>query len=98
MNIKHGVSVRGLRPEILLGLLIAADTYAEHGELNRFYITSGTEPATGRKLGSRHNVGLAVDLRRPYKATEIVHELRGRLGDEYDVVLEKDHIHLEYEP
>lgn len=41
----------------------------------------------------------AVDYRRPKRDAEIiVKELQEELGENYDVVLEKTHIHVEYDP
>lgn len=55
------------------------------------------------KRGSRHYVGLAADLRIwyirfPFHPEDFARELREDLGKHYDVILEKDHIHLEYDP
>lgn len=63
-------------------------------------ITSGTD---GQHMaGSLHYVGLAVDLRTNNltsgKAQEILTALKTAVGVDYDVVLERDHIHLEYDP
>jgi len=62
------------------------------------WVTSLAESRHGK--GSRHYSGLAVDLRiwdlkSPAVACK---EIAGRLGLEFDVVLEKDHIHIEYDP
>lgn len=52
--------------------------------------------------GSLHPKGLAVDLRTKDLALEkiviLVNQLRLDLGPEFDVVLEVDHIHVEYDP
>lgn len=50
--------------------------------------------------GSRHYSGEAVDLRsRDVKAPQaLVRELKDTLGADFDVVLEADHIHLEFDP
>jgi hypothetical protein len=56
---------------------------------------------------SKHYAGLAMDLRLPSHPTigqsqdtdmQVVVELGTALGDEWDVVLEKDHVHCEYDP
>ena len=48
---------------------------------------------------SRHYVGLAFDIRQWYiNAPVFAMKLRERLGGAYDVVEEKDHIHVEFDP
>ena len=98
--IKPGVSIAGLRPEIVSGL-------AELREVCRdfkapFVITSGTDGKHG--TGSLHYVGLAVDLRRtddPLRfglAEQMLAAFKQALGAEFDAVLEKDHFHIEFQP
>jgi len=62
-------------------------------------ITSGRD---GRHMAnSRHYSGLAIDLRTRdilFKAEELVEALKNKLGNNYDIILEYDHIHLEYDP
>ncbi len=51
---------------------------------------------------SLHYAGMALDLRTrgigPGQQAEIVAALKAALGASYDVVLEGDHIHVEYDP
>ena len=52
---------------------------------------------------SFHYEGLAIDLRIwPFPTVElqeeVVRELQVRLGNDYDVVLEPNHIHVEFDP
>lgn len=101
MPLKKGVRVSGIKPELLLALQEAREVYARAGE--QLMITSlldGTHKRT-----SLHYTGCAADLRLPgwpqpdlRKAKAIVSELRAFLGDDYDVILERDHIHLEFDP
>lgn len=96
LTIKDGVRVRGMSNEILLAVIIAQSIYSETE--NVMTITSGTD---GRhSVGSMHHSGDAVDLRlpMPLTRTQIVEKLCAALGDEYDVILEADHIHIEYDP
>ncbi len=98
IKIKHGVNVQGLKPEILLAILIADPMFEAHGV--DCVITSLLEGA--HKPGSFHYDGLAVDL-RSRELTEggkisVVTALRNALGDQYDVVLESTHIHIEFDP
>lgn len=63
-------------------------------------ITAGLD---GKHMpGSLHYVGLAFDLRTngltPSDCEAVRVEIKSALGDDYDVVLEGDHIHLEFQP
>jgi len=63
-------------------------------------ITSGTD---GKHMPtSRHYTGEALDVRsrnmKPALRAVFVTHLRDRLGKSYQVVEEKDHIHIEYDP
>ena len=99
MILKPGVSVRGLRPEMCVALQVAEPIFL--GEGVALVVTSAVD---GRhKRGSLHYVGLAVDLRTRDLATKknrtrVHKKLRKALGDEYDVVLEKTHMHVEFDP
>lgn len=98
MSIKAGAEMNGLRAEILLALMIADDVYSEYDI--ECVITEGTGAKHG--IGSLHYVGLAVDLRIrniPVRFREIIHSrIKDALGSQYDVVLESDHIHIEFQP
>ena len=66
----------------------------------RAIITSGRD---GKHMkNSKHYTGEAIDLRTRDltrgKATRLLKALRDKLGNKYDVILETDHIHLEYDP
>lgn len=93
-----GARILGLRPEIVIGLTIANDVYREFGF--DCIVTAGIDGSHSR--GSIHYKGLAVDLRaRHIPATEqpkITAKLQERLGDDFDVVFEGDHWHLEFDP
>ena len=95
--IKSGVRVLGIRPELVLALQVVRESYASFGQLKDFVITSVVEGT--HKRASLHYTGSAADLRRPVlRAAEIVADAKGQLGDDFDVVLEGDHIHLEFQP
>ena len=96
--LKPGVRVTGLRPEILLGVVIAERVFEEAGaDLVVTACVDGKHAA-----GSLHYVGQAVDLRTRDVAADVrpklVARLRECLGEDYDVVLETDHIHVEFQP
>lgn len=96
MKIKQGVSIKGLRPEMLLGIYIVDPIIESYGQ--EAVITSCTDGK--HKKGSRHYIGLASDFRTwtldsPEKCVRAMQEA---LGNEFDVILETDHIHIEYDP
>lgn len=98
MKLKTGVSVHGLTTEMLLGLIIAMGVYRKYeSELTVTSALDGKHSHT-----SLHYSGNAVDLRTrdlPEGMAEvIVKEIKEDVGIDYDVILEDDHIHLEYQP
>ena len=74
---------------------VACFIYFEFGE-ETCQLTSGTEGVHGR--ASLHFPGQGIDLKRPIAAEQIEVALKVHLGDEFDVVLESDHIHIEFQP
>lgn len=102
MRIKTGINgakVAGLKPEIILAFVIAGQVYSDIAGIEA-ELTEGTGGKHGR--GSLHYVGLAADLGikglSKTGAAQVVMELRDRLGEAYDVLLEADHIHIEFQP
>lgn len=98
MRLKEGVRAAGMRPEIALAASIADAVYRSHGyDLVITSLLDGKHSAT-----SLHYSGAAMDLRtRHLKAGDadaIVTDLSDALGQDYDVVLESDHIHVEFQP
>lgn len=91
MTIKPGVQLRIMSTQILLAIL-EADRILE-GTAVVTSVSDGKHSA-----GSLHYVGLAFDLRLPANPAGFVGALKAALGAEYDVVLEHDHIHVEYQP
>ncbi len=60
-----------------------------------------TSDCTGKHMtGSKHYQGYALDFRTrhvpKYKHPALAEAVRRALGDAYDVVLEVDHLHVEY--
>lgn len=107
IKLKAGVSLTKLQPQIAIVVPIVAAIYAAHNA-EEMVITSGND---GRhSTNSKHYSGNAIDLRIwpfPEKAQQeaVVREIQTALNGkasnavgEYDVVLEKTHIHLEYDP
>lgn len=95
MNIKTGVRISGIQPEIVLALLIADGVHQRHGE-----VLTVTSLLDGKHMrASLHYVGSAADLELPqHGVAHMVFDLSASLGENYDVVLESDHIHVEYQP
>lgn len=63
-------------------------------------VTSGTDGQHSKQ--SKHYSGEALDLRishlEPESIQPIVKGLKELLGKHFDIVLEVDHIHIEYDP
>ena len=99
MDIKAGVNMNGIQLVMRQVLVEAEKIWNDYGVA--LVITScvdGTHSA-----GSYHYYGLAVDFRtRSFDSTAAVklaaERLRRALGINYDVVIEKNHLHVEYDP
>ena len=101
MRLKSDVSVKKLSPQILLAIMIARDMYATYHK--NLVVTSISEGIRGDKIHSDlsyHYDGYAVDLRTNYftptQVSGVVDDLREALTNEYDVVFEGNHIHIEF--
>lgn len=98
MRLKHSVKVRGMSVEILLAFVIANSVYGKHGV--ECVETSGDDSVHSNT--SLHYAGNAIDLRTrdlpPHSKQTVRDEIKDRLTVDYDVVLESDHIHIEYQP
>lgn len=96
MQLKDGVRINGIKAETILALVIAKGIYAKYGD--SFVVTSVSD---GEHMeGSLHYVGHAFDCRLPAASTvkNILKELTQALGGDFDVVLETNHLHVEYQP
>lgn len=101
LQIKSGpgaARVHGLTSPMALAAVIATFTMDRHGY--PAMITAGLDGK--HMVGSLHYVGCAIDMRIshiPYGEREAIRlELAADLGDDYDVVLEGDHWHIEFQP
>lgn len=102
LSIKHDVKFRvgdsHIKPEMCIAAMIVHAVYEEHGI--PCVITSALDGA--HMPGSRHYYGLALDFRTrdvpDAVLAGVVEELRERLGPQYDVVREADHLHVEFDP
>ena len=89
MRLKPGASLEGAKPELLAGLNRLDALWERHGL--RLVVTAGKDGK--HMVGSKHYEGLAADLRFPLRD-----EIKAVLGPGWDVVWEKDHIHIERDP
>ncbi len=98
IRIKPGVRIEGIRPEIIMAINVAEALYIKHN--TELVITSVVDRP--HSSGSLHYVGQAVDLRISDlprgEVGAIAAELRIALGRQFDVVVESDHIHVEFQP
>ena len=93
---------RGITPEIVLAMTIAGSLYGKmfHGE--DMVITSMAEVLPFRKKGSKHLSGNAFDIRTRNMTSDLIRPFADQLGEalgtDYDVVVESNHIHVEFDP
>lgn len=94
MIFKDGVQIRGVQPEIAVALTVLATIRPEA------VVTSVVDGK--HSSGSLHYTGSAFDMRtrhlRPSEVDSIANQLRAALTDEFDVVVEETHIHVEFQP
>jgi len=95
MRLKQGVKVTGIKPETLIGMMVAQAVCVELGY--EFVVTSVREGQHSAK--SKHYEGMAFDMRTKHMPPDQIPSVRaliaGRLGADYDVVIEPTHIHVE---
>ena len=95
MLIKAGVDISRLNREIRRSLPKVEAVYNQY--LEEFVITSTFEGNHG--AGSLHYADDAYDVGLPEENPEEIYlAIKEDLGASFDVVLERDHIHLEYDP
>ena len=96
--LKPGVRLNGMRPELLVVVLVAYAAWSEAPIRADLVVTSISEGE--HAPGSLHYVGLAIDLRQPTPehVPLCVQRLKAALGEDFDVLAEGDHIHVEYQP
>lgn len=98
---KDGVKVRGIAPEIVLAIDVADQCFEIMGHVS-MTVTSVVDGK--HSTASLHYIGHAVDIRTKTQgialgsAEHLAVLIRKRLTDEFDVVVEKDHLHIEFQP
>ncbi len=94
----NSINPIGMTSGLLLGLTAANEVYASHGI---DMVVTSLNDAT-HSVTSLHYSGNAADLRildlGSINPQTIVFEIKKRLNIHYDVILEHDHIHIEYQP
>lgn len=101
LQIKPGVRILGLRPELSVGLQIVYSLYPQAWW--PLVITSCTEGT--HSPASLHYSGSALDFRRHSSTipdeiarTSFLLPAQTALGQDFDFLLEATHYHLEYQP
>ena len=99
IKFKQGTKISGIRPELILAILVAEGVY--HKYSTDLVITSVNDGK--HSFTSLHYSGSAIDIRtRELPEADSIQavgeEIRQGLSNEYDVVVESDHIHIEYQP
>ena len=113
MIVKKGASIEGTSPKIKHAIEVVDKIYLAHGIDQGVVVTSGTEGQPGdgvHKHDSLHYTGNAFDCRiwvfkkvstgatDMTKVKAVAKQIREALGKDYDVLVESDHIHIEYDP
>ncbi len=97
-HLKETVQAKTPSLHLIDGLFTACVVYTLRGFV--FMVTSLEDSTHG--VNSLHYSGNAADIRTrhvPVAQLPSLHRaLKDALGKDYDVVLEKDHIHIEYDP
>ena len=97
MKLKKGVKLRGVQPQIALAMVVADQVYRDFDAV--LVVTSVCDRR--HSSTSLHYSGNAFDCRIsnvPNAAAAVADTIKNRLGYEFDVVLESDHIHVEWQP
>lgn len=99
ISFKKGVKIFGIRPELMMAFQIAEGVYSKYN--TDLVITSIVD---GRhSYASLHYCGCAGDIRtrnlpKADSIQAVGEEIRQALTEEYDVVVESNHIHIEFQP
>ena len=94
MKFKDGVVWENMHPKIIDNMDGVEAVFRKFGV--EAVITSGRDGK--HKEGSFHYKGQAFDLRTWHVIDQVAVLLRMYLGKDFDVIVESDHIHVEYDP
>lgn len=93
------VKASAVVPKIVI-IALAVVNAANQLELPDMLITSGND--SEHMAGSKHFTNEALDFRTKHlnaaQKQALVKDVKKRLGKDYDVVLESDHLHIEADP
>ena len=107
------ISLSNLQPQMLIALMNANDLYAEwglpcvvtsgndarHSKTSLHYAGQAIDIRTRNIPSIFHHLAETRQMDKAVEATDnIVKKLKETLGLDYDVILESDHIHIEYQP
>lgn len=99
LRFENGVCLSDLKPQTIIAIISAWSIFATLGA-NDFVITSVNDGEHSPK--SLHRFGYAFDCRiwvlTEAKRVMAAQRIAKALGDDFDVVLESDHLHIEYDP
>jgi hypothetical protein len=100
MQLKRGVKMQGLNIKMRIALMYAEEIWKSYDRPEGVTVTSAVDGL--HSAGSLHYYGYALDFRihyfTPEEALAVSRELSECLGNDFDVILESDHIHVEYDP
>ena len=98
MILKQGVKIANLQPQLIIAIIVANDVYKAHSQ--ELVITSVDDSKHGAT--TLHGKGCAFDCRTSYflngEGQRVANEIRAKIDEDFDVVYEGDHIHIEYDP
>jgi len=103
MILKEGVRIHGVQPEITVAMMIVDSIYlANHSDAYPGGVTI-TSIADGTHTdNSLHYSGCAFDCRIWFlssaQVAEVAEDIRSQLGEDFDVRVEVDHIHVGWRP
>ena len=98
MKIKPGANYHDLSDEMKRACIVAENVFMDYDYL--LVLTSGRDGV--HKHQSLHDDGNAGDFRtrqiRDEIRERIAADIRRELGKDFDVILEADHLHIEFDP
>lgn len=99
MKLKPGVSITGIKPELSFGLMVVKSVFEQAGYAE-FVITSVCDGH--HSTTSLHYAGCAADVRTRdmtlFEVETVVDMINLALPDDFDVINEGNHIHIEWQP
>jgi hypothetical protein len=99
LTFKIGVDITGIKEPTIIMIHHVADAFAAAG-----YDTVVTSVVDGKHMtDSLHYDGCAADFRTRHvktkkELTAILADAKKRCGNAYDIIIETDHIHGEFQP